>query len=73
MGTGRLFPKGLAPRRPRVIRMHVVDAGNGEESMVAEFECKRCGHNSGWVTIETVTEGRRGIPCPKCNAEKATA
>jgi hypothetical protein len=50
--------------------MHVVDAGNGNTAdapKIARFECKRCGHDSGWAKVRTATEAKRGIPCPKCN------
>ena len=57
-----------APRRPRIWRMHVADAGNGcNGDKIAEFECGRCGHRTGWIKIETVSEAKRGLPCPNCN------
>lgn len=60
------------PRKPRVKRMHVADAGNGDTAdapMVAHFNCARCRHYAGWLKVESVTKARRGIPCPKCNAD----
>ncbi|HSV28619.1 MAG TPA: hypothetical protein VLL76_03645 [Candidatus Omnitrophota bacterium] len=63
-----LFPD--APRRPRRVLMHVMDAGSG----MIEFACRRCGHNTGWIRDDrTVTENRRGRPCPKCNASPKQA
>lgn len=57
------------PAAPRIHRAHVVDAGHGPgPGMWAEFECSRCGWRSEWLHIENVTEGKRGVPCPKCNA-----
>ena len=52
------------PRTKRKVRMRVVDAGYG----MIEFECWKCGHNTGWVEDNnTLTENRRGPPCPICN------
>lgn len=60
-----LFPR---PPRPHVWRMHVHDAGD----RVIEFQCQRCGHNTGWIDWDNgVAKAKRGIPCPKCNAETA--
>lgn len=59
--------------KPRAL-MHVCDAGCGPGSgHWAEFECKRCGHRSKWQRVESVTEAKRGIPCPKCNASRDCA
>lgn len=60
-----LFPKEEIPRSKPQRRMHVADAGQGS----IRFVCGHCGHDTGWVRDEwTVTENRRGHPCPKCNA-----
>jgi DNA-directed RNA polymerase subunit RPC12/RpoP len=54
------------PRRSPVKRMHVYDAGLGG----IRFKCAHCGHDTGWVADDnTVTENRRGLPCPRCNSE----
>lgn len=70
----QLFTNEEAPRhrnKPRKL-MHVVDAGcgdNGYKQMV-EMECGHCGYRSGWFgTDKTVTEIKRGFPCPECNQE----
>ena len=56
------------PRTKRIIRMKVVDAGCGRGGNWIAFECWKCGHETGWLTDEwTVTENRRGLPCPVCN------
>jgi hypothetical protein len=57
------------PPIPRRHLMHVFDAGpdDGEASHLVRFTCKRCGYETGWVRVESVTEGRRGKPCPTCN------
>lgn len=48
--------------------MHVIDAGNGETDRVIQFKCGECGYHTGWlIDTKTVTENRRGMPCPKCN------
>jgi hypothetical protein len=60
------------PTTPRVHRAHVVDAGHGPgPGRWAEFECSRCGWRSEWRHIENITEGKRGVPCPNCNARAA--
>lgn len=64
---------GPKPRRPRVHRMHVIDAGAGAVGLIARFQCSRCGDESDWLEIANVTEGKRGIPCPKCNGEEMLA
>lgn len=55
------------PRRPRIKRMHVSDAGHG----CIEFTCRHCGFCTGWIRDEwTITANRRGLPCPKCNGRR---
>lgn len=60
-------------QKPRKL-MHVIDAGGGGcgvdtgEHRV-RFGCQTCNHETDWQTVKTVTEGKRGIPCPKCNPE----
>ena len=57
-------------RAQPLVRAHIVDAGAGmTKAQIGKFEC-RCGWRSGWVEFETVTEGKRGIPCPVCNEVK---
>ena len=61
---------GEVPRRPRVLRMHVIDAGtacNGDR--IARYQCARCSAETDWQEIESVTAAKRGIPCEKCNGE----
>lgn len=52
----------LPRRKPRKL-MHVCDAGDD----CAKFHCGHCGYTSAWLYFETVTEAKRGIPCPQCN------
>jgi len=63
---------GQKPRRPPRQLMHVSDAGDScsddsDDAVIAKFACKRCGHETDWIELGTVTEARRGIPCPCCN------
>lgn len=62
---GELLPK--PPRRMRGQLMRVCDTGPGEgPGCVVQMRCKRCGHQSEWLLFDTVTEAKRGLPCPKC-------
>jgi len=43
-----------------------MDAGSG----LIEFECGKCAYNTGMIKdIHTVTENKRGLPCPICNGK----
>lgn len=69
---GRTLEMFDKPRRPRQWRMVVCDAGDGpcccdETPISVRYLCPRCGHETGWMGAKTVTEAKRGIPCPKCN------
>lgn len=56
------------PRAPRRVLAHVIDAGEySEYSNFVQFGCPRCGWESEWSGEYTVTESKRGIPCPRCN------
>lgn len=62
---------GPKPRKPRRVMMRVVDAGVGDGTgHIVNFVCPRCGHDDGWWNVSSVSEGKRGIPCPKCNKER---
>ena len=62
-----LFPETkVTRRRPRVL-MHVYDAGDCSEGHIVQFRCATCGYDSGWLHTRTVTEAKRGLPCPMCN------
>jgi len=69
---GELKPPRKAPQK----LMHVCDAGNSScgpvdgSSAVVKFSCRRCGHESEWLFGFTVTEAKRGIPCPVCNKQE---
>lgn len=64
-----LFKKKDLPRHKPLKRMHVADAGHlpgGAPGI--RFKCSCCQHDTGWIADEwTVTENRRGHPCPRCN------
>jgi len=61
---------GTKPRRNPRVMMHVIDAGTDGCNDVIHFECRKCGHDTGWIIdTKTVTENKRGVPCPKCNGK----
>lgn len=68
----------LLPRPPRKKREHLmrmIDAGINPfkgHPHIAQFRCKRCGHESEWLAFATITEIKRGIRCPQCNDDKRT-
>jgi hypothetical protein len=67
-----MFAELKPPRKAPEKLMHVCDAGgccdeDGSGAMV-RMQCKRCGHETGWLYLATVTEAKRGKPCPVCNA-----
>mgnify|MGYP000719443815 CR=1 FL=1 len=65
-----LFAKEDLPRSKPLKRMRVNDAGESASCMVIQFICPHCGHDTGWIEDEwTVTENKRGLPCPECNKE----
>lgn len=62
-----LFPGTKPPRAAPRVMAHVVDAGCSCETNLARFECKRCGWGSGWLSVASISDGKRGIPCQTCN------
>ena len=61
------------PPKTRVKRMHVVDAGDPSHydpafpnRHIAQFGCRRCKFETDWVLMDTISETKRGIPCPRC-------
>lgn len=71
-GTIDMFADLKPPRATPRRLMHVCDAGDGccenETPISVRYACARCGHETEWVNATTVTEAKRGIPCPHCNA-----
>lgn len=56
-------------KRPQKL-MHVCDAGDGGEGKpVVQMKCIHCDYQSEWLVFDTVTEAKRGLPCPNCNQE----
>ncbi|MEO1616991.1 MAG: hypothetical protein AAFV88_14135 [Planctomycetota bacterium] len=63
-----------ARAKPRQL-MHVMDAGDYRGSFSADrpdrhcarFRCRRCELETEWIRMDTVSESKRGIPCPACN------
>lgn len=52
-------------RRMRGQLMHVSDAGHAD-GLIVTFRCKKCGYESDWLKVDTVTEAKKGLPCPSC-------
>jgi len=64
------LPLALPRSRPRRVMMQVADAGVDPGWL--RYECLRCGYDTGWTEDpRTLTEQRRGKPCPRCNSAKA--
>lgn len=69
-----LLPK--PPPRRRGHLMHVSDAGgacSGDSpagSVIVTMRCAKCDHETDWLEFRTVTEAKRGLPCPRCNEQK---
>lgn len=69
--TADMFAELKPPRAKPQKLMHVCDAAgcceeDGSGAMV-RMECPRCHHETEWLAFRTVTEAKRGIPCPRCN------
>lgn len=63
----------LLERPKRKVRgqlMHVCDVDAQSSGVIVQMQCPKCEYQSGWITFDTVTEAKRGLPCPECN--KAT-
>lgn len=72
MSQRTLFDKGPRSQKPRLKRMHVIDAGPGEsieDNMWCNVRmaCSRCGLETSWFQVPNISAGRLGIPCPRCN------
>lgn len=68
---------GPRPSAPRIVRMHAVDVGQAPGMMPGwrmatggHFVCSRCRHDAGWLFNLTISEIRRGVPCPVCNSKE---
>jgi len=59
---------GIRPRRSPRIMMKMIDVGQDNSGPVIIFECSKCGHSTGWIKDDqSVTQNKRGKPCPICN------
>lgn len=71
--TLEMFEK---PRKKREWLMHVTDCANGncgpleDGEQIVSMLCARCGYESEWISMPSVTVAKRGLPCPKCNQPK---
>lgn len=73
--SGDLFGYTKPRPKPRVM-MHAVDVGQAPGMMPgwrtakgAQFVCRKCGYDAGWLFDMQDSEVRRGVPCPVCNNE----
>lgn len=75
----QLFTKEQAPRRKPIKRMRFQDVGDspfasqsGKQAQYVWWKCPHCEHDAGWQHFEgTVSDVKRGIPCPACNEAPA--
>lgn len=69
--TMLLFDKKDLPRRAPLKRMRVADAGEFPDGRPCiQFVCPHCGYDTDWIEdTSTITENRRGLPCPRCNPD----
>lgn len=69
--TPDMFAELKPPRQKPKKLMHVCDASGGcnedGSGAMVRMSCKLCGHETGWLYLPTVTEAKRGKPCPNCN------
>ena len=70
-GTHDMFAALKPPRKVPEKLMHVCEAAgcceeDGTGAMVRML-CARCGYETKWLYLETVTAAKRGIACPHCN------
>ena len=65
---GELLEKPAA--KPRRVLCRVIDAGNFPDGRpAAHFACRRCGWVQ-WLAVKSVSDAKRGHPCPNCNTSK---
>lgn len=64
-----LFPETVPARsKPRVL-MHVSDAAGDGGKTICRMQCRKCEAETEWLEFRSVSEAKRGIPCPPCNAD----
>ncbi len=60
-------PEKRERKKPQKL-MHVCDAGAGEGDWeIVVMQCARCELLTDWFEVKSVSQGKRGIPCPRCN------
>lgn len=64
-----MFPEKKLPRRSPRVMMQYRDGGVGNEGEIVQYECPKCSTRSGWEDAGSITEVKRGIPCPECNKD----
>jgi hypothetical protein len=70
--TADLFEDLKPPRAKPKKLMHVSDSyescsvEDGDTVQVC-MTCIHCGYESDWMTCATITEAKKGKPCPQCN------
>lgn len=68
-----LFDAADIPRtRPRLVRMHVIDAGIGcgdaePGEQFVRYACAKCGAETDWESARSISEAKKGVPCHNCN------
>lgn len=71
--ANKLLFEDLPRDRKRIVRMHVIDAGDSgcchePGEVFVRFKCDRCGAESDWEYARNLTAARRGKPCHNCNS-----
>ena len=61
---GELVPKPARTTRGQLMR---VDDASSEAGLTVTMRCAKCDYQSGRRRFPTVTEAKRGLPCPRCN------
>lgn len=66
--TPDMFPELIPPRPKRKVIAHVEDAGSNFPDGLsrATYRCK-CGWESDWELVTSISAAKRGIPCGVCN------
>lgn len=74
MKTDDLFADLKPPRKAHKKLMHVCDVDDNRccddgSTWSVKLKCHRCGNETDCMEPRTVTQAKRGIPCPVCNAK----
>ncbi len=74
--TADMFAELNPPRQAPRKLMHVFDASgwaHEEGGAMVRMSCSRCGYESDWLYLPTVTAAKRGLPCPTCSVAASMA